>query len=386
MSIPSSTPRIRIVHRLAEVDLSSWNALASQAGPFLQWEWLTSLEEAGCVTAQTGWAPHHILLDEAGQLVGACPLYLKGHSEGEFVFDHQWAAAAQQAGISYYPKLLVAIPFTPANGVRLLTSPQQPAKPLLRLLAQALIALCEQNQLSSIHVNFCTETEAEVLGELGFLKRVGVQYHWKNQAYGQFKDYLESFRSKRRNQIRRERKVMKAHDIRIWVEQGQSIAPNRAKLMYDLYRHHIRKMFWGRLYLTEAFFEKIIQHFAKHVHLVLAQRDDQIVAGTFNIAGDGVFYGRYWGGFEEIPMLHFNVCYYSAIEHCIAQGLHTFQPGAGGDFKRLRGFDPQPTYSMHYLAEPRLQAALQTYLAHEREHMHHTIHALTQRSQLKKTK
>ncbi len=197
---------VRIVTSMTEVSQADWDALAGGGSPFLEWDWLASLEEAGCVSPETGWSPHHILVEEDGGLVGACPLYLKGHSEGEFVFDYQWAFAAQEAGLIYYPKLLVAVPFTPATGVRFLTAPGAPRTALIHAMGEALKSLCGENNLSSVHVNFCTPEEVEALRPLGFLERVGLQFMWENRGYRNFEDYLAEFRSKRRTKIRREQK------------------------------------------------------------------------------------------------------------------------------------------------------------------------------------
>src|SRR2546425_743720 len=280
---------VKIIPSMTEVDRDEWDTLVGDGSPFLEWDWLACLEEARCVTSRSGWQPQHLTVYDGGRLIAACPLYLKGHSMGEFVFDHSWAEAAHRVGVEYYPKLLVAPPFTPATGVRLLTAPEGDRPALIRLLGQTLQEVCKQNDLSSLHVNFCLADEAEVLAEIGYLKRVGLQYQWLNHGYR-----------------------------------------------------------------------------------------------TFNVQKRGVFYGRYWGAFKELRHLHFNVCYYAAIDHCIKHGLMRFEPGAGGDFKRLRGFDPQPTVSMHFLADPRLAAAVAKFLDREREQVHRTIDWLQQESELKR--
>ena len=377
---------IRIVHRLSDVPQNRWDALAAPESPFLAWDWLTSLEEAECVTAEKGWGPHHILAERDGQLVGAVPLYLKGHSEGEFVFDYQFAHAAQNAGIPYYPKLLVAVPFTPATGVRVLTAPKEERGPLIGAMSQVLRQVCTQNEFSSVHVNFCTEEEAHGLTEAGYLIRKGMQYQWHNKGYQTFEDYLSEFRSKRRTKIRRERREMADQGITIHVRRGDQITPDMAPVMYQLYRDHVERLYWGRRYLNLRFFEMAVARFRHHLCFITAERKGRVIAGTFNVQKDGVFYGRYWGAFEEVPFLHFNVCYYAAIEHCIADGVQRFEPGAGGEFKQLRGFDPQPTHSAHFFAHPGLQEAVADYLRHEARHMDNTIDHLTQTSQLKSTR
>lgn len=375
--------KVRIVNDIRAVDRAQWDALVGEESPFLEWDWLASLEEAGCVRPETGWSPHHLTVELGGRLVAACPLYLKGHSEGEFVFDYEWAHAAQSAGVAYYPKLLVAVPFTPANGVRFLTASGQPRAELIRVMGEALVGLCEQNQLSSIHVNFCHSDEVEALRPLGFLERVGLQYHWENHGYQTFEDYLQAFRSKRRTKIRRERREMADRDIAIRVLQGDEIPDAIVPTLYRLYQEHVDKLYWGRLYLNARFFDLMAERFKRNLCFVVAEHEGRIIAGTFNVQKGGVFYGRYWGTFGEVKHLHFNVCYYAAIEHCIANGLRRMEPGAGGDFKQLRGFDPRPTRSAHYLVHPALREAVGRHLARERQRMGQIIEHLTAQSELK---
>ncbi|MCZ6842055.1 MAG: GNAT family N-acetyltransferase [SAR324 cluster bacterium] len=381
-----SSLNVRIVNQLSADLKESWDALVGEESPFLEWDWLASLEEAGCVSAETGWAPHHILVEDDGRLVGACPLYLKGHSEGEFIFDYQWAHAAHSAQLNYYPKLLVAVPFTPAAGIRFLTLPGMDRVALIRVMGQTLITICNQNEISSVHVNFCSQDEIEALEPLGFLHRMGLQYHWENKGYSVFEDYLSEFRSKRRTKIRRERKEMAERDIRIQARSGDEIRDEHVPLMFDLYKGHVQNLYWGRLYLNLHFFELAARRFRRNLCFVMAEQEGEIIAGTFNVQKNGVFYGRYWGSFRDIKHLHFNVCYYAAIEHCIANGIQRFEPGAGGDFKQLRGFDPQPTHSMHYLSQPALRSAVRDHLEHERAHMGMAIDSLTGQSQLKSTR
>jgi predicted N-acyltransferase len=320
---------------------------------------------------------------KGGRLVGACPLYLKGHSEGEFVFDHQWASAAHGAGIAYYPKLLVAIPFTPAAGTRFLTAPGEDRPALVRLMGAALIQVCKDNGVSGVHVNFCQADEAAALAPLGFVERLGFQYQWENRGYGSFEDYLAAFRSKRRTKIRRERREMGDQGIVLRVLEGDGIPAALVPTMYQLYKGHVEKLYWGRLYLTPRFFDLAHERFRRNLCLVLAEQDGEVIAGTFNVRKNGVFYGRYWGAFRDVKHLHFNVCYYAAVEHCIANGIQRMEPGAGGDFKQLRGFDPRPTRSMHYLAHDGLREAVAKHLEGERAHVQAVIASLNDESQLK---
>lgn len=377
---------LRIVKRLSDVPREAWDALSAGGSPFLEWDWLTALEETGCATPETGWAPHHLLLEEGGRLVAACPLYLKGHSEGEFVFDHEWAHAARGAGLRYYPKLLVAVPFTPASGARLLVHPDVPAESrvvLIQALGNALLQLAQETELSSVHINFCTQEEVEALAPLGFLERTGMQYHWENRGYGGFDDYLAEFRSKRRTQIKRERREMEEQGVALRVVAGEAISAELVPTMYRLYSGHVEKMYWGRLYLNERFFRQVVERFRRHLCFVVAERKGEVIAGTFNVQKEGIFYGRYWGTFQELRHLHFNVCYYEAIAHCIRSGVQRFEPGAGGDFKQLRGFDPRQTRSLHAFVHPGLHEAVERYLKRERMHMGQAIERLNEESALK---
>jgi len=381
--MPATMRQVKVIQSMKEVDREEWDALVGDGSPFLEWEWLAAMEEARCVTPKTGWQPQHLTLYEGKRLIGACPLYLKGHSMGEFIFDHAWADAAHRAGIEYYPKMLVAAPFTPATGVRLLTAPGADRPALLRLLGQTLQEVCQQNSLSSVHVNFCLEDETEVLEEIGYLKRVGLQYQWLNHGYRMFDDYLAHFRNKRRNQIKREMREMDEQGVEIEVLSGGDIPDNLLPRMFALYKAHLDKLYWGRQYLQRQFFDLLARGFKQNLCFVIARHHGQIIAGTFNVQKSGVFYGRYWGAFKELRHLHFNVCYYAAIDHCIKNSFVRFEPGAGGDFKRLRGFDPQPTVSMHFFAERRLHDAVARFLDREREQMHKTIDWLQEESELK---
>jgi len=374
---------VRIAKRLADVSRADWDALAHGQSPFLEWDWLSSLEEAGCVRPERGWAAHHILVEQDGRLVGACPVYLKGNSEGEFVFDHQWAYAAERAGVAYYPKLLVGVPFTPATGARFLYAADHDRDALIRVMGGVLAQLCRDNGLSSVHVNFCLPEEREPLRDAGFVERVGMQYQWRNHGYATFDDYLTEFKSKRRTKIRREIREMADEGITIRALSGADIGDDMAGTMFQLYQLHVNKLYWGRQYLNRAFFDLIVERFKRNLCFVVAEREGRVIAGTFNVQKNGVFYGRYWGALEEVRHLHFNVCYYEAIRHCIDTGIQRFEPGAGGEFKQLRGFDPAATYSMHHLSHPGLRQAVTDYLVEERQHMDLVIDRVTMDSKLR---
>ncbi len=359
--------KLTILNGLGAIDPAAWDALVGDASPFLEWAWLASLEEAGCVNERTGWLPQHLALwDDRGRLVGACPLYVKGHSHGEFVFDHGWAQAAARAGIRYYPKLLVATPFTPAAGVRFLAHPAADRGRVMVALGTALRDLCGGDGYSSAHVNFCRPDEADALEALGYVRRAGYQFQWINPGWGTFEDYLGALRSKRRNQVRRERRELAQQDIVIATHVGDAIADELFAPMFELYRTTVEKFSWGHQYLNAALFDLLRRRWKHRLAFVVARRHGEILAGTFNVRKDDVLYGRYWGTFADVRHLHFNVCYYAAIELCLELGVTRFEPGAGGEFKHLRGFDARPTTSMHFLGDPRLADAVRHYLVEER--------------------
>ena len=376
--------RLEVKERIAEVSPKDWNALVGDGSPFLEWEWLASLEEASCVTARTGWLPQHLTLWEGKELVGACPLYVKAHSMGEFVFDHGWAEAAERSGIAYYPKLLVAVPFTPASGARLLSRSPADRSGVIRALGEGLKQICRQNDFSSVHVNFCLPDEVEGLSSVGFEHRAGYQYQWENPGWRSFEEYLAALKSKRRTQVRRERREIAEQGIELEVLAGDEIPDALFPLMFRLYHSTIDKLYWGRQYLNRTLFDLLRERWKQRLCFVVARRGGSIIAGTFNVRKRDVLYGRYWGSFEEIRFLHFDVCYYAAIEYCLETGIRRFEPGAGGEFKHLRGFDARPTDSMHYLADPRLARAVADYLARERDAVEHHIAQMDERSALQR--
>lgn len=376
--------RLELKERLADLAAEDWDALVADGSAFLEWGWLASLEESRCVGARTGWMPRHLTLWEGRELVGACPLYVKSNSMGEFVFDHGWAEAAERAGIEYYPKLLVGVPFTPATGARFLSRGDVSRPAVIGALGEALQALCRRNGFSSVHVNFCLPDEVAVLSTIGFEQRSGFQYQWTNPGWASFDDYLAALRSKRRTQIRRERREIDDQGIDIEVHAGDAIPDDLLPIMYRLYETTIDKLYWGRRYLNSALFDLLRRRWKHRLCLVVARRGGDVVAGTLNVRKGDVLYGRYWGAFEEIRFLHFNVCYYAAIEYCLQEGIRRFEPGAGGEFKHLRGFDAAPTESMHYLADSRLAGAVAEYLARERRAVEHHIAQLDGRSALRR--
>ena len=375
--------RVELADGIRELERSEWNALVRDESPFLEWEWLASLEEAGCVGEHTGWDPRPLVVREGERLVAACPLYVKSHSEGEFVFDWGWADAAERSDIRYYPKLLVGVPFTPVGGRRLIAVSDSDTNHYGRVLAGAQREICQGNELSSVHINFCREDEADLLEQEGYLKRVGIQYHWHNEGYATFDDYLGRFRSKRRNQVRRERREVARQDVRVEIFTGDQIDGGLIESMVRFYRSTIHNRAWGRQYLNADFFELLRQRFRSRLVFVVASRSGVPIAGAFNVAKGETLYGRYWGSDEHVRNLHFEVCYYAGIEHCIEHGLSRFEPGAGGDYKQLRGFDARPTWSSHFVLDPRLRAAIDRFLEAERHQAAEAIDLLQERSALK---
>src|SRR6266850_430452 len=375
---------LTVVRKIAEVAREDWDALAGGLSPFLKWDWLDSLEQAGCVNEKTGWLPHHIVVEKAGQLIGACPMYLKLHSMGEFVFDYEWAEAAHHAGIQYYPKMLVGVPFTPVTGHRFLTAAGEDRDQLIRFMGQALAKIAADNKISSVHVNFCLADEREALEQVGFFSRAGIQFQWQNRNFKSFDDYLGSFRSDRRNKVKRERREVVERGITIRAYEGNDLTQNHVRTMFRLYKGHVDRLYYGRQYLTQEFFDALHRRFAARLCLMLAERNGKIIAGTFNVRDNTAMYGRYWGCFEEHPFLHFNVCYYSAIEHSIRVGLARFEAGAGGSFKQLRGLDPEHTTSVHYIVDGKFRRAVQRFLDQEREMIRRKRDMLLDHSQLKR--
>jgi hypothetical protein len=357
---------VKIHPSIHDIPAATWDALdGAREAPFLSHTWLAALEDTGCVGERAGWLPHHLAFWEDGRLVAAAPAYLKDNSEGEFVFDWAWAAAAERARIRYYPKLVVAVPFTPATATRLLVADAADRPRLLAVLAEVLRHIVPAEKLSGAHVLFPREPEARGLAEAGFAHRYGLQFHWRNEGYATFDDYLARFSSKRRNQIRRERREMEKQGITITTERDR-LSPEVIDAMYGFYTATVDKFSWGRHYLNRAFFEEICDKLAGKVEIVLAREGRKILGGAFNLAGARALYGRYWGAVEERPFLHFNVCFYHSIDECIARGIDLFEPGAGGQHKLVRGFEPTVTHSAHHLAHPGLDRAVREFLERER--------------------
>ena len=336
--------------------------------PFVSLAYFSAAEASGSASARTGWGPRHLLARLDGTIAGIVPCYLKSHSQGEYVFDRGWAEAYERAGGHYYPKLQASVPFTPAAGPRLLIRNGADHEGIGAALAGGLVALCEAVQASSVHVTFARETEQKFLAEYGFLRRNDQQFHWHNQGYGGFEDFLTTLNSRHRKAIRRERREALAAGITIEALTGREITEDAWDAFFAFYMDTGSRK-WGRPYLTRAFFSLIGETMAEDVLLVMARRNGRWIAGAINFIGSDTLFGRNWGAIEHHPFLHFEVCYYQAIDFAIRRGLRVVEAGAQGEHKIARGYLPQTTYSAHYIADPGLRRAIADYLKRERAYV-----------------
>jgi uncharacterized protein len=393
--------RIRIAQSLAEVPAAAWdacagghdNASASEAiapavklthedslsaklstreqvgNPFISHDFLSSLEASFSVGPRTGWQPRHLLAESAnGTLLGAAPCYVKSHSHGEYVFDQGWAEAFERAGGDYYPKLQVAVPFTPVTGPRLLARPGPLAQAVRGALADALVEITSASELSSAHVTFLTEPEWRALGERGFLQRNDQQFHWENAGYASFDDFLGHLASRKRKTIRRERKQALEPGIEVAWLTGSELTEAVWDAFFAFYMDTGSRK-WGRPYLTREFFSIVGEKMRDRILLVMAKRAGRWIAGAINFLGVDTVYGRNWGAIEHHPFLHFELCYYQAIEYAITHRLARVEAGAQGEHKLARGYMPMTTYSAHFIANPALRRAVAEYLARERAYV-----------------
>ncbi|TNE90236.1 MAG: GNAT family N-acetyltransferase [Deltaproteobacteria bacterium] len=369
-------PTVRIVvhDSYARLDAARWDELVGDASPFLEHAFLAALETTGCASPETGWGPQPVILeDDEGNWLGAAPAWVKGHSMGEFVYDHAWADFAARNGLDYYPKLIVGVPFTPVTGPRILLKEGVDGEPLRR----ALLALSEQTH--GLHVLFDTEAESRQFAAEGAFTRLQYQFHWKNEGYQNFDEWLGAFRSKYRKNLRRERKAVAHLDYEI-VEK-----PDSAQLddLYDFYRMTVDHHFWGRRYLSREFFEELGANWGHRILGIVARDGGRAIAGAFcAIKGDRL-YGRYWGAREEVEFLHFEVCYHQTVEIAIERGLGWVEPGHGGGHKYRRGFLPVLTYSNHHLTHPGLHDALRRHTTLECKQVRNQASALRAKSPLK---
>ncbi|HTU53512.1 MAG TPA: GNAT family N-acetyltransferase [Acetobacteraceae bacterium] len=366
------------LHRaIAEIPAAEWDACAGPENPFVSHAFLAALEDSGSAGPRTGWLPQHAALrDGAGRIAAVAPMYAKSHSYGEYVFDHGWAHAFERAGGEYYPKLQVAVPFSPVPGPRLLI--RRDAGVPASLMADALEQACRQLSLSSVHVTFCTEGESEALGVAGWLRRVGMQFHWHNENYGSFEDFLAALSSRKRKVIRRERRDA-AEGLTIRALRGAAIEPRHWRAFYGFYTSTVDRK-WGSAYLTERFFPLLGERLGEKVVLMIAEKGGKPVAGALNLMGAEALYGRNWGCRGDWPFLHFELCYYQAIEFAIAHGLKRVEAGAQGQHKIQRGYLPERTFSAHWIAHPGLRRAVADFLCHEQAEIEDTMDQLSERS------
>jgi predicted N-acyltransferase len=367
---------VRVASSLAGIPAGEWDALAG-ANPFVGHAFLSALLESGCASARTGWQPQFLVLERAGRLAGAMPLFVKSHSYGEYVFDWAWAEAHERAGIAYYPKLLAAVPFTPVSGPRLLAA-DAPAR---RALAAA--ALEAAREFSSLHVLFCGEDESAMLREAGMLPRRTVQFHWRNAGYGDFDDFLARLTPHRRKVIRQERRRVRSAGIAFrWLRGGEISRPH-----WEFFERCYRRTYAAhrsRPYLSLDFFLRLGAALPRNTLMILAERAGAPVAAALNLVSGEALYGRYWGAIEPVPLLHFECCYYQAIEFAIAERLARFEGGAQGEHKLFRGLLPVEAHSAHWLAHPRFARAVEDYLGRESSGVSRYVNELNEHSPFRK--
>ncbi len=382
----SSEITLEAVPGVSEIPADAWDACANPApadpartpgscqasgrsyNPFVSHAFFSACEASSSATSRTGWAPRHLLAKAGGEIVGVVPCYLKSHSQGEYVFDRGWADAYERAGGRYYPKLQVSVPFTPATGPRLLIRPDQDPTVIGNALAQGLKALCGISEASSVHVTFAREAEWKLLAAQGFLQRTDQQFHWHNQGFSTFDDFLATLNSRHRKAIKRERRDALSAGVTIDWLTGKDITEEAWDAFFDFYMDTGSRK-WGRPYLNRKFFALIGESMAKDVLLVMAKRKGRWIAGAINFIGSDTLFGRNWGAVEHHPFLHFEVCYYQAIDFAIQHRLKVVEAGAQGEHKIARGYLPQTTYSAHYIADRGLRRAIDDYLKRERAYV-----------------
>jgi predicted N-acyltransferase len=378
--------RIRVAPAIGEIAAAAWDSCANpkpdstsgdacasppvEYNPFLSHDFLSALEESRSATARTGWQPQHLIAETPdGNVLGVVPCYLKSHSQGEYVFDRGWAEAYEHAGGDYYPKLQVSVPFTPATGRRLLVRPDQDAEAIQGALALGLAELCRMRKASSVHLTFLTEPEWQFLGAKKFLQRTDQQFHWVNAGYTTFDDFLNALAARKRKTIKRERRDAIAESgIEIVWLTGTDLTESAWDAFFNFYLETGSRK-WGRPYLTRSFYSLIGEKMRDQILLVMAKRNGRWIAGAINFIGSDCLYGRHWGAIEHHPFLHFELCYYQAIDFAIQRGLHRVEAGAQGEHKLARGYLPVTTYSAHYIVDPGLRRAIADYLKRERAYV-----------------
>ncbi|HLO78622.1 MAG TPA: GNAT family N-acetyltransferase [Magnetospirillum sp.] len=362
-------PNVSLAGGIDEIDPGAWDACMGGGNPFVRHAFLAALEHSGSATADTGWLPRHLVVTgEDGNMLACAPLYLKTHSYGEYVFDWGWAEAFTRAGGRYYPKLQCAVPFTPVTGPRLGIHPDAPAG-LAEGVAAALPDVARAMEVSSLHVTFADEPQADLLERAGFLRRLGCQYHWENAGYADFDAFLGALSSRRRKQIRKERQAVAAAGLTIATLVGDDVKPRHWDAFHRFHQMVVDRK-WGSAYLTRDFFDRLsASELGRDVVLVWVEDAGRPVAAAFNMLGGDTLYGRTWGAGREVPFLHFEACYYRALDFAIAHGLSRVEAGAQGEHKVARGYLPVETHSAHWIADPRLAQAVARAVAAERRQM-----------------
>ena len=375
-----SEPTVKILHSIDEIDESTWNDCAKASppyNPFLNHKFLIALEKSNSVSPETGWQPFHLKVEKNSELIGVVPMYLKSHSQGEYVFDYGWADAWQRAGGRYYPKLQSSIPFTPATGPRLLAL--NPNEKNINILLDACIGVAQKTQVSSMHMTFMPKNQWDYANQSGFLSRIDQQFHWYNAGYQGFDQFLSDLASKKRKNLKRERRDALANGITIEWATGDSLNEQHWDAFYHFYVDTGARK-WGTPYLTREFFSLIGQTMPEDILLILAKREDKYIAGALNFIGGDTLFGRNWGCIEDHRFLHFEVCYYQAIDFAIKHNLKKVEAGAQGSHKVARGYLPQATYSAHWISDPNFKDAVRRFLDEERQHVADDIAYIEHRS------
>lgn len=357
--------QLQAIPAIRDIAPARWNALTGTDHPFVRHEFLAALERHGVISADNGWVAHHLILTEGDELLAAAPAYLKGNSWGEFVFDYGWAQAYARNGLDYYPKLVIAAPYSPVNGPRMLLHPDYPADGLRRALADGAREMTESMGLSSVHWLFVSPPDLEALGQAGYSRRDGCQYHWRNAGYADFDDFLAGFSSKKRKNIRQERRRVANQGISLRTLHGQEIDANLWRILHQFYEQtfHLH----GNIpVISASCFAELGEKLTDRVVVFLAELEGNPIAAAICLRSSDTLYGRYWGAVADFDGLHFEACYYQGIEYCIEHGIDRFEPGAQGEHKVARGFLPTLTYSAHHLTDPQFQAAVDDFLARER--------------------
>lgn len=369
MSLVAKQLHFRWLDRISEVPPSLWNGVVgNDCAPTLRWQWISALEQSGSVSEQSGYQPTHLTVWDGDLLIGATPAYVKLHSMGEYIYDFAWAQTAARMGIRYYPKLMVGVPLAPITSTKLNVARGYDAGSLRPQMIEALLRRALALGCSSIHILFTSASDEEYALAAPFFKRTTMQFHWKNEAYASYDDFLARFDSKRRSQLKRERSAAANQGIHIRTIAGSLCNAEHARIAHRLYASTVEKNGFGMLQLNEQFFSTVFAELPENVELVVAERGNQLVAGAFNLVTPARLYGRYWGCVEEVPFLHFNVCLYHSVDACIQAGRQVFEPGAGGEHKIQRGFQPTAVNSWHALFDDalarRIRAAVDQEAAH----------------------